>query len=133
MTLPSSGLIGFLDIQNEFGGAAPIDMGEYYGAAAGIPGSGAISISQFYGKSAWHTTSVVTSQVTTTSWISYWTTAWVTAWQTSRYTQVGSNCGGPIMTWTYWTVSRTTSQATSGWKSIQTTTSWWTSWATFWR
>ena len=57
MTLPSSGLIGFLDIQNEFGGDAPIDLGEYYGAAAGIPGSGTISISQFYGKSAYHTTS----------------------------------------------------------------------------
>lgn len=135
MTLPSSGLIGFLDIQNEFGGAAPIDLGEYYGAAAGIPGSGTISISQFYGKSAYHTTSRVTSQQTTTSWTSYWTTSWVTSWQTSKQTTSStSGCGGsPIHITTYWNVSRTTSQSTSIVKTASTTTSWWTSWSTFWK
>lgn len=134
MTLPSCGLIGFLDIQNEFRGDAPIDLGEYYGAAAGIPGSGTISISQFYGKSAYHTTSRVTSQQTNTSWTSYWTTSWVTSWQTSRQKAFSTGCGGsPIYITTYWNVSRTTSQSTSTVKTVATTTSWWTFWSTFWK
>lgn len=137
MTLPSSGLIGFLDIQNEFGGAAPIDLGEYYGAAAGIPGSGTISISQFYGKSAYHTTSRVTSKSTNTSWTSYWTISWVTSWQTRRQTTIGTGgggCGGsPIVITTYWNVSRTASKSTSTVKTASTTTSWWTFWSTFWK
>ena len=134
MTLPSSGLIGFLDIQNEFRGDAPIDLGEYYGAAAGIPGSGTISISQFYGKSAYHTTSRVTSKSTNTSWTPYWTTSWVTSWQTSRQTDFSTGCGGqPIYITTYWNVSRTTSQSTSTVKTVATTTSWWTFWSTFWK
>lgn len=31
------------DIQNEFGGSNPISLSEYYGVAAGVPGSGTIS------------------------------------------------------------------------------------------
>lgn len=135
MTLQSSGAIDFNQIQAEFGGAAPININEYYGAAGGIPASGTISISQFYGKSAYHTTSKVTSRATNTSWTSYWTTSWITSWQTSRQTQIpASGCGGsPAYATTYWNVSRTTSQSTSAIKTIQTTTSWWTSWSTFWR
>jgi len=34
-----------------FGGAAPHSLSEYYAAAAGVPASGAISLSQFIGKS----------------------------------------------------------------------------------
>lgn len=52
MALQTSGAISLLDIQNEFGGSNPISMSEYYGAASGIPASGAISVSQFYGKSS---------------------------------------------------------------------------------
>jgi len=52
MALQTSGAISLLNIANEFGGSAPHSLSEYYGAASGIPSSGAISISQFYGKSA---------------------------------------------------------------------------------
>jgi hypothetical protein len=52
MTLPASGPITFLQLQGEFGGSTPITMTEYYGADTGIPTSGQISMSQFYGKSA---------------------------------------------------------------------------------
>lgn len=59
MTLPASGAITLANIQSEFGGAAPTALGEYYrGGAytpataltAGIPSSGAIKLSDFYGK-----------------------------------------------------------------------------------
>ena len=53
MTTPCSGPISFSNIQTEFGGAHPIRMTEYYGVAAGVPGSGAIALSHFYCKSAW--------------------------------------------------------------------------------
>ena len=52
MVLQSSGAISLYNIQTEFGGSTPISMSEYYGAASGIPSSGAISFSNFYGKSA---------------------------------------------------------------------------------
>lgn len=52
MALQSSGAISLADIAAEFGGAAPHAISEYYGAAAGIPSSGQISFSNFYGKSA---------------------------------------------------------------------------------
>lgn len=52
MTLQASGPISLADIAAEFGGAAPHSMSEYYGAAAGIPGSGAIDFAAFYGKSS---------------------------------------------------------------------------------
>ena len=60
MTLQSSGQMTFTDIQTEFGGTNPISLDEYYGAASGIPSSGAISMNQFYGKSsAWTRTLTV--------------------------------------------------------------------------
>ena len=51
MALPSSGAISLAQIQTEFGGSNPISLSEYYGAASGIPASGAISMSNFHGKS----------------------------------------------------------------------------------
>jgi len=60
MPLQTSGPISLLDIQNEFGGSAPISISEYYAGAGlvpsgttgingAIPSSGQISFSQFYG------------------------------------------------------------------------------------
>lgn len=51
MALQSSGAISLNDIRLEFGGSEPHSLSEYYGAASGIPGSGSISFSNFYGKS----------------------------------------------------------------------------------
>ena len=57
MTLPASGVISLLDLQNEFGGSNPIGLNEYYRGGglvpnisqnASIPTSGAISVSNFY-------------------------------------------------------------------------------------
>ena len=50
MALQSSGAISLNDIADEFGGSTPHSLSEYYGVASGIPSSGTISISQFYGK-----------------------------------------------------------------------------------
>ena len=52
MPLPASGAISLSQIAAEFGGSTPHSMSEYYAAASGIPSSGAISFSQFHGKSA---------------------------------------------------------------------------------
>jgi hypothetical protein len=52
MALQVSGAISLLDVAGEFGGTAPHSISEYYGAAAGVPASGAISLSDFYGTSA---------------------------------------------------------------------------------
>jgi hypothetical protein len=52
MALQTSGAISINDIVGEFGGTAPHSLSEYYGVAAGIPSSGAISLSDFYGASA---------------------------------------------------------------------------------
>lgn len=51
MALQTSGAISLNDIAGEFGGSTPHSLSEYYGVATGIPSSGQISISQFYGKS----------------------------------------------------------------------------------
>ncbi len=52
MALQSSGAISLGDIAGEFGGSQPHSLSEYYGAASGIPSSGAIDLSDFYGKSS---------------------------------------------------------------------------------
>lgn len=56
MALQPSGLITLSDIQDEFGGANPIGLSEYYRGGAyttdnntNVPTSGAISVSNFYG------------------------------------------------------------------------------------
>ena len=51
MALQTSGAISLANVQTEFGGANPISISEYYGKVAGIPASGTISLSHFYGKS----------------------------------------------------------------------------------
>ncbi len=59
MAIVGSGTIKFSDLQTEFGGANPISMSEYYrngsyvgSTNTGVPTSGAISLSNFYGASA---------------------------------------------------------------------------------
>ena len=52
MALQSSGAISLANIAAEFGGATPHSLSEYYGAAAGIPTSGAIDFADFYGASS---------------------------------------------------------------------------------
>lgn len=62
MTIPSSGPISLADVQTEFGGQNPIDLGEYYaggpyvgagttGTYGPVPSSGTISLRDFYGTS----------------------------------------------------------------------------------
>jgi hypothetical protein len=51
MALQGSGEISIGDIAAEFEDTAPHSMSEFYGAADGIPSSGAIAISDFYGAS----------------------------------------------------------------------------------
>lgn len=55
MALQTSGAISLNDIANEFGGSTPHSISEYYGAASGIPASGAIDFADFYGASAAYT------------------------------------------------------------------------------
>ena len=58
MALPGSGVLTLADIQTEFGGTNPISLSEYYRGGGlvpdsslntGVPTSGAISVSDFYG------------------------------------------------------------------------------------
>lgn len=49
MALQTSGQITINDIVGEFGGTAPHGLNEYYGADSGVPTSGQISLSNFYG------------------------------------------------------------------------------------
>lgn len=51
MALPSSGQLSMADIAAEFGGVVPHSISEYYGAG-GVPASGQIAISDFYGQSS---------------------------------------------------------------------------------
>ena len=51
MTLQSSGAISLNDVAGEFGGSTPHSLSEYYGVASGVPSSGTISLSNFYGTS----------------------------------------------------------------------------------
>ena len=46
--LPGSGTIRLSQIKTEFGGAN--NLKDYYGAASGIPNSGTIKLTDFYGK-----------------------------------------------------------------------------------
>lgn len=52
MALQSSGAIKLSEVQTEFGGSNPISISEYYGEDTGIPASGTIAMSDFYGTSA---------------------------------------------------------------------------------
>lgn len=52
MALQSSGAISLADVQSQFGGTASTSISEYYGVDAGVPASGQISLSNFYGRAA---------------------------------------------------------------------------------
>lgn len=52
MPLQTSGPISLSNVGSEFQNSAPYSMSEFYGAAAGIPASGAIGLSNFYGATA---------------------------------------------------------------------------------
>ena len=52
MPLPNSGQLSLNEIAGEFSDSVPNELSEFYSAAAGIPGSGQISIGEFYGASA---------------------------------------------------------------------------------
>ena len=49
MALQTSGAISLQNVAAEFGGAVPHSLSEYYGVDSGIPSSGQISLSNFYG------------------------------------------------------------------------------------
>jgi len=51
MTLQTTGIIKFSEIQTEFGGSNPISLSEYYGVDT-VPASGIIAMSDFYGTSS---------------------------------------------------------------------------------
>jgi hypothetical protein len=63
MALQGSGQIKLSEIVAEFGGSAPHALSEYYAAATGVPASGAISFSNFYGTSASATCTECTNQI----------------------------------------------------------------------
>ena len=67
MALQSSGAISLLDIAGEFGGSAPHSLSEYYGAAAGVPSSGTIRFSDFYGTSSSQTFIISSNQSNVTT------------------------------------------------------------------
>lgn len=52
MTLQGSGAISIGDIAAEFGGTTPHSISEYYSADVGVPASGTIALSDFYGTAA---------------------------------------------------------------------------------
>lgn len=52
MTIKVSGSLGANEIQNEFGDTGDFVINEYYGAAPGLPTSGQISWSDFYGRTS---------------------------------------------------------------------------------
>lgn len=62
MALQSSGSISIVDIATEFGDTAPHSLSEFYGAATGIPTSGAINVKGFYGKSSQFTFTITSNQ-----------------------------------------------------------------------
>ena len=51
MALQSSGPIKLSEIAGEFNDSSPHSLSEFYGASGGIPSSGQIKISDFYGAS----------------------------------------------------------------------------------
>lgn len=51
MALQSSGSISLSNVAGEFGGTTPHSLSEYYGSDSGVPASGQIKLSEFYGAS----------------------------------------------------------------------------------
>jgi len=88
MTLQSSGAISLANVQTEFGGSNPISLSEYYRGGAytttnntGVPTSGQISLSQFYGTSAYVPPSEVKRQFfsNVSGSINTWSVSWSTS------------------------------------------------------
>lgn len=52
MTLPVSGALNLSMLPGEYGGVAPHYLSEYRGAGPGVPATGPLKLSDFYGKSA---------------------------------------------------------------------------------
>lgn len=52
MAIQTSGAISLSDVRAEWGGNNPTSMSEYYGVDTGVPTSGTIDLSDFYGTSA---------------------------------------------------------------------------------
>lgn len=67
MALPGSGQISLGDVQTEFGGTNPAKLSEYYSAAAGVPASGTIRLSDFHGTSASYLLAVTNKSFSDTS------------------------------------------------------------------
>ena len=53
MAMQSSGAISLSDVQDEWDGNNPINISEYYDVDSGVPASGEISLSDFYGTSSY--------------------------------------------------------------------------------
>jgi hypothetical protein len=76
VTIPTTGQVTLLQIQQEFGGTTPININEYYrggtlvpsnSTTLSVPTSGTISIDNFHGASATGTSSSVVATVTPSS------------------------------------------------------------------
>lgn len=63
MPIKSSGSLGANEIQTEFGDTGDFVINEYYGAAPGLPTSGQIAWSDFYGKSSAGSQKTLTNQL----------------------------------------------------------------------
>ena len=85
--LQTSGALSIGEIAVEFGGTTPHALSEYYGAATGVPSTGALAISDFYGKASAPACSPV-GQAT-------WTTAGSRTWtRPTNVTEVSVICVG---------------------------------------
>jgi len=119
MTLQSSGAISLANVQTEFGGSNPISISEYYGAASGVPTSGTISLSNFYGKSA------APQEIQRNYFASAYSSSWGLSWSTSGHQagnlyilavfkgKIGSTASGSIATPSGWTLLQTANWVSS--------------------
>lgn len=102
MALQSSGAISMSQIKDEFGGTGSHALSEYRALAglgvSGIPASGAISFSQFHGKS---------NQVTTSVWVSSGYNQTTEVWIALHYSWWYSGNGTRWGTWGYHDVYHT--------------------------
>jgi len=140
MTIKTSGALGMDEVAAEYSGTPPHSIDEYYGAP-GLPTSGPIAFSDFYGKSNLYTTSRQTSLLTfddtvdsgswNTTWTTYYDTVVSTAY-TTYWTSYDSNKGvdRTLSRTTYRGTLRPTSRVT-GYYEFTTafTTSYPTSWS----
>lgn len=113
MTLQSSGAISLANVQTEFGGSNPISISEYYGAASGVPTSGTISLSNFYGKSA------APEEIQRNYFASAYSSSWALSWSSSGHQagdlyllavfkgKIGSTASGSIATPSGWSLLNT--------------------------